>query len=234
MARFTEDDSNFRDSLKTKLEQTYGTGNIEILNVGDTIILKINENGTSKFYEYNPSTSENKEVPKGINYNGKEVSEIDAGDDIIIGTEKFMVFAKSNTKIYAMPYYNITLTNTPVQSVNAGTIGFASSNYWEPETDETDMTDSRNNIQTYIERYYNTLQKFGAECISVRVARYSELSLEEITYDMRNPSKKGNFWLGSHPQRTVDVSYINSAGALLNDYFGNAKGVRPIIEIPIS
>ena len=60
----------------------------------------------------------------GINYGSKTAQTVSEGDDITIGIEKFKVLKNDGTTIKAIPYYNITLTDEPVQSPTTG-------KYWE-------------------------------------------------------------------------------------------------------
>ena len=195
ISKYAEGNMSAGDYLKEQLEKTYGEGNVDIISSEESIVLKIIENGESKFYEYNPSTGISKELQKGINYNGKTASEIQPGDDITIVTEKFKVFAVENNTIKAMPYYNITLTDNPVQSKNAGTTSFASEVYWLAGEQEIDMSDNRNNIQKYITAYKTTLVGLGAD-VKVSVARYTDFSGER-TDPIRNPGPTTAYWIGS-------------------------------------
>ena len=194
MSKFTSDSQDLDQIIKIKLENIYGAGNVDIISLEENIVIKVNSNGDQKFYEYNPSTSKSKKLQKGINYNGKIPSEIQPGDDITIVTEKFKVFAVADGKIKAMPYYNITLTDKPVQSKNAGKITFSSANYWIQGDDQIDMSDSRNNIQKYITAYKTTLEILGINEITVRAAKYSELSAEGITNGLKNPGQSAYYW----------------------------------------
>lgn len=237
ISKYAEGNMSAGDYLKEQLEKTYGEGNVDLISSEESIVLKVIENGESKFYEYNPSTGISKELQKGINYNGKTASEIQPGDDITIGSEKFKVFAVENNTIKAMPYYNITLTDTPVQSKNAGLTDFSTSKYWTEENEIIDMTDSRNKIQKYIINYGNTLKKYEIEGINVRIALKNELNESGITNNMRNPLKNARFWLGTADYATI-VWYVNTDGIIRFDngcgYYNNKNnGVRPIIEIPI-
>ena len=232
MSRFTGNTDEFNNLLKTKLESIYGGGNVDIISSEENIVIKVNENGDSKFYEYNPNTSNTKELQKGINYNGKTPSEIQPGDDITIVTEKFKVFTVENNKIKAMPYYNITLTDNPIQSKNAGTTKFSNSNYWTQAEDTLNMSNSENCIGEIINSYKTTLKTLGAN-LEVRAARYSELSTSGISSNMRNPSKNGGFWLGSSANDYA-IYRVSDTGSINSLRYGNdTQGVRPIIEIAI-
>jgi len=131
-----------------------------------------------------------------------------------------------------MPYYNITLTDIPIQSEDAGTIDFSKSVYWQPKEEIIDMSDSRNNIQQYITKYKTTLESFETDGIEVRAANKEELDTTQQIY--RNPGKVGKFWIatgGISFDRCVWTVYENGS---YNDWFyNNSKvyGVRPIIEI---
>ena len=76
ISKYAEGNTSAGDYLKEQLEKTYGEGNVDIISSEESIVLKIIENGETKFYEYNPSTGISKEFQKGINYNGKTPSEI--------------------------------------------------------------------------------------------------------------------------------------------------------------
>lgn len=175
----------------------------------------------------------------GINYpDGKTEQTVEVGDDITIGTEetgieKFMVINKTDTKITAMPYYNITLDETaPIQSSSAGTIAFATGIYWKIGGADIDMTDSRNNIQKYIDAYQTTLTNLGATNVNTRIARIAELS--GLTGVQKNPGRKGYFWVGSSSMNYyTDVRYVDNGGSDAVNMYNNSYGVRPVIDINI-
>lgn len=247
ISKYAEGNMSAGDYLKEQLEKTYGEGNVDLISSEESIVLKVIENGESKFYEYNPSTGISKELQKGINYNGKTASEIRPGDDITIVTEKFKVFAVENNTIKAMPYYNITLTDTPVQSKDAGTIAFSTRPYWSTDengeeienwsdkADEINMNDPANNIQQYITKYKETLKDFGVDKIDLRAAKYSEIKTTGVTAVMVNPGHIGIYWIGSgYPSSSQHVYYVTANGAgIYGHIYGSKHGVRPIIEIPI-
>ena len=218
ISKYAEGNMSAGDYLKEQLEKTYGEGNVDIISSEESIVLKIIENGESKFYEYNPSTGISKELQKGINYNGKTASEIRPGDDITIVTEKFKVFSTNNGVIKAMPYYNITLTDTPVQSKSAGNIQFAPQPYWEAGTDNIDMTykinnsdNYANNIQKYIELYKETLNKFDISEIVVRAVKLSEINdTLGITNSDRNPGQAGIYWVASAHENGISIRFVFS------------------------
>ena len=109
-----------------------------------------------------------------------------------------------------MPYYNITLTDNPVQSKNAGTIEFADEIYWVTNEDinmveqKEDNSGYKNNIQKYIEKYKTIINNLLEKDINVRVCTKSELDsglsntlTNNEKKDLRNPGKTGYFWLGT-------------------------------------
>ena len=84
----------------------------------------------------------------------------------------------------------------------------------------------------HINAYKTTLEDMGAEGITVRAAKYSELNAEGVTPAMRNPGQTGNFWLGSgcsyNAYRVWSVGGIGGS----NDYgYSSSTGVRPVIII---
>lgn len=240
ISKYAEGNTSAGDYLKEQLEKTYGEGNVDIISSEESIVLKVIENGESKFYEYNPSTSISKELQKGINYNGKTPSEIQPGDDITIVTEKFKVFAVADGKIKAMPYYNITLTDTPVQSKEAGTIPFSTRPYWSTDengeeienwsekADEIDMNNPANNIQQYISKYKETLIDYGALRIEIRAAKRSEFG-----NSIPNPGYIGAFWIASCNGNSTQLFLVYNRGNIGGGKYSAKFGVRPIIEIPI-
>ncbi len=240
ISKYGDKNKSAGEYLKQELEKIYGDRNVDIISQEDSIVLKVIENGEAKFYEYNPNTDISRELKKGINYNGKKISEIRSGDNITIVTENFKVFGIKNKKIKAMPYYNITLTDNPVQSKNAGKTTFSTRPYWSTDengeeienwsdkADEIDMSDPDNNIQQYITKYKDTLKNYGAEKIEIRAARRSEFDKESS-----NPGSTGSFWIasctGNLTQLFVTWERGNIGGA---NYYGK-RGVRPVIEIPM-
>ena len=164
---------------------------------------------------------------------GKTINSLSIGDDLIIATEKFKVFKTDDINVYAMPYYNITLsmenpeqTELPedhyIQFVNT------SNNYWEEETDIIDMTEKKNNVQQYITAYSSKLNALDSR-ITARIARYSELQ-EVMKNDLRNPGENGIFWIGSS-LNNIHVYYIEKDGSISDDNYEGNIGVRPIIII---
>ena len=147
-----------------------------------------------------------------------------------------------------MPKYNITLTEDhPVQSSSAGTTTFSTRTYWSRDEQgneisgwnseavnnavDIDMSNAANNIQKYINAYKTTLEDMGAEGITVRAAKYSELS--GVTAAVRNPGQTGTFWLGSGDSSDAGrVWYVYSDGSIYNNYiYSYSYGVRPVIII---
>ena len=222
-------------NIQAKLQEIYGQDTTAELKNGK---LKATING--KVYQYDVNSGKSGEYVDPINYGTKTKETIAPGDDITIGgTEKFKVFSVSNSEIKAMPYYNLKLDSNPMRQAteeeadSAGTRSFSESVYWIQGEDEIDMSDSRNNIQQYIDKYKITLVNMGVEKLTVRVAKNSELSVSGITNDMRNPGKKGGFWIGSCPSYTSENMYdIESGGYIGNTGFNiNQYGVRAIIII---
>ena len=170
--------------------------------------------------------------------NGKDSSSVSVNDDIIIGTEKFLVIKKTYTTIVAIPYYDITLTDNPIQSSDAEEITFSSSEYWGYDS-EVDMKDSRNNIYPYITAYANTLKKYGAKNIKVRTPLKNDII--DLSLNQRNPSKSRGYWINWIGTNKL-VYNIGSSGELYEDFSWASSlhtgvdrgnwGVRPVIEIP--
>lgn len=166
------------------------------------------------------------------------IADLDAGDDIKIGTEQFKVFKADPSSVYAMPYYNITLTETPEQNASAGTIAFADggNNYWPGATNEIDMTVKKedgvtykNNIQQYIEAYSSKLHALDSR-VTARAGRDNELNETGVTNAMRNPGQTGTFWLGSAMSNS-SVRIVVGDGCLSGNYYYSLYGVRPVIII---
>ena len=171
---------------------------------------------------------------------GKTLETLAQGDDITIGTEKFKVYKTDDNNIYAMPYYNITLTtDNPVQSSSPGTIAFcaADDRNWTGTQDIIDMTEKKadgtykNNIQQYIDAYSSKLNALDS-AVTARVARYSEMSASGVTASMRNPGYASSFWLGSSVSDS-NVRTVDSVGSIGSSSLGNYyyRGVRPVIVI---
>ena len=219
--------------IQAKLREIYGNDTTATLANG-----KLTATIKGKTYNYNIATGKTKEYVDPFNYGeGKTKTTVAAGDEITITngttTEYFTVISNTNGTILAMPKYNITLTEDhPVQSSSAGKTSFSTTQYWTQGDDTIVMSDSRNNIQKYINAYKTTLEDMGAEGITVRAAKYSELNAEGVTPAMRNPSSTGYFWLGSgYSNDAIYVWGVNSDGYLGNDYYGSSRGVRPVIII---
>lgn len=165
---------------------------------------------------------------------GKTLKTLYVNDDIKIGTEKFKVFKINENDVYAMPYYNITLSNTDPEQTTSPIkhyIQFVDSynNYWKEKTDIIDMSENKNNIQTYITAYSKKLNSLDSR-VTARIARHSEMEESEMTNDLRNPGKNQIFWLGSSSDST-HVYYIEKNGRISDDNYEGSIGVRPIIII---
>ena len=220
--------------IQAKLREIYGNDTTASLANG-----KLTATIKGKTYKYDVATGISGEYVDPFNYGeGKTKTTVAAGDEITITngttTEYFTVISNTNGTILAMPKYNITLTEDhPVQSSSAGTTSFSTTNYWTQGDDTIVMSDSRNNIQKYINAYKTTLEDMGAEGITVRAAKYSELSASGITAAMRNPGQTGYFWLGSgHSFYASDVWIVNSDGGInYSSDYSNSRGVRPVIII---
>ena len=131
----------------------------------------------------------------------------------------------------------------PVQNSQfSGKSTFSSTNYWSQNQGwnanainysvDINMNNSTNNIQKYIEAYALRLEKLGADMVFVRLGLASELLLNEITDIMRNPTQKGDFWIGSgHSKLANNVYFILANGNLNSGEYSGNHGVRPIIVI---
>ena len=226
--------------IQAKLREIYGNDVTATLANG-----KLTATIKGKKYDYDIATGTAGEhvYVDPFNYGeGKTKTTVAAGDDISIGEEKFKVISNTSGTILAMPYYNL-VTVAATGEVKQGpavdgtstaiSSSFSTTNYWTRENDAIDMSDSRNNIQTYITAYQTTLEGLGAEGITVRAGKYSELSASGITDAMRNPGQTGNFWLGSgFSNDATSVWFVGSDGDIYGgDNYSNSDGVRPVIII---
>ena len=227
--------------IQAKLREIYGNDATATLANG-----KLTATIKGKTYNYNIATGKTKEYVDPFNYGeGKTKTTVAAGDEITITngttTEYFTVISNTSGTILAMPYYNL-VTVTATGEVKQGpavegtstaiSSSFSTTNYWTIEDDAIDMSDSRNNIQTYITAYQTTLEGLGAEGITVRAAKYSELNAEGVTPAMRNPGQTGTFWLGSgNSISSYGVWYVSSGGSITDSNYDNSYGVRPVIII---
>lgn len=201
-----------------------------------------------KTYIYKSNTGEAYEYLDPFDYKGKEKKDLVPGDDISIGTENFRVFYNQDGIIKAMPWYNITLPSNlkeelPAQNSQfSGKSTFSSTNYWSQNQGwnanainysvDINMNNSTNNIQKYIEAYALRLEKLGADMVFARLGLASELLLNEITDIMRNPTQKGDFWIGSgHSKLANNVYFILPNGNWNSGEYSGNRGVRPIIVI---
>ena len=175
------------------------------------------QNKNIKYYE-NLGQSDEKEIT---------VQEAGSGNSIKIGDEQFMIFYKgietdetspykNKEIIKAIPYYNLVIeTSTGKVKQGPAVSGisteiastFSTTNYWNQEDIEIDMSDSKNNIQQYITAYKTTLDRLGTEGVLLRTIKYSELIANGVTSKMNNPSQTGRFWSGSNfRQGTINES----------------------------
>ena len=225
--------------IQAKLREIYGNDVTATLANG-----KLTATIKGKKYDYDIATGTAGEhvYVDPFNYGeGKTKATVAAEDDISIGEEKFKVISNTSGTILAMPYYNL-VTVAATGEVKQGpavdgtstaiSSSFSTTNYWTKGDDAIDMSDSRNNIQTYITAYQTTLEGLGAEGITVRAAKYSELTASGVTATMRNPGQTGAFWLGSgysyHADRVWDVT---SDGDISYNGYNLSYGVRPVIII---
>ncbi len=182
-----------------------------------------------------------------ICFNGKNVNEVNVGDDFTIGIrktrasnlEKFQVIKKEGSIITAIPYYNITINEDNLVQRGASDTTKFSKNEYINNTGIINMEEDGNEIKKYIDAYRINLERLGAKNITTRVALYEDLS--NISESQRNPSKKGSFWLGSALKdgNTYAVRIIDSSGKFSKQtsYSDNEKwhhGVRPLVEIDTS
>ena len=224
------------NSLKEKLSDNTLTVKYD----NGKVIVNMTVKNESKTYIYKSNTGVAFEYVDPFDYgDGKTKLTVGPEDDITLGTEKFKVISNTNNKIFAMPYYNLVTVNAdgtvkqgPAVSDVSTAISntFSTTNYWLQEEDAIEMTDNRNNIQTFINKYKTTLENMGVERITVRAAKYSELTEEGVTDSMRNPSGTGGFWLCSayNELRLWAITYKCETG---NVSYSTNYGVRPIIVI---
>ena len=229
--------------IQAKLREIYGNDAKATLANG-----KLTATIKGKKYDYDIATGTAGEhvYVDPFNYGeGKTKTTVAAGDEITITngttTEYFTVISNTSGTILAMPYYNL-VTVAATGEVKQGpavdgtstaiSSSFSTTKYWTQGADAIDMSDSRNNIQTYITAYQTTLEGLGAEGITVRAAKYSELHAEGVTPAMRNPSSTGSFWLGSgNSISSYGVWYVSSGGSITDSNYDNSYGVRPVIII---
>ena len=225
--------------IQAKLREIYGNDVTATLANG-----KLTATIKGKKYDYDIATGTAGEhvYVDPFNYGeGKTKATVAAGDDISIGEEKFKVISNTSGTILAMPYYNL-VTVAATGEVKQGpavdgtstaiSSSFSTTSYWTKGDDAIDMSDSRNNIQTYITAYQTTLEGLGAEGITVRAGKHSELSASGITAAMRNPGQTGTFWLGSgYSYASSSVWYVFRDGNFYDVSYNNSYGVRPVIII---
>ena len=226
--------------IQAKLREIYGNDVTATLANG-----KLTATIKGKKYDYDIATGTAGEhvYVDPFNYGeGKTKATVAAEDDISIGEEKFKVISNTSGTILAMPYYNL-VTVAATGKVKQGpavdgtsteiSSSFSTTIYWTKGDDAIDMSDSRNNIQTYITAYQTTLEGLGAEGITVRAGKDSELSASGITAAMRNPGQTGDFWLGSGYSGADNyVGYVFRSGDMYRDtYNSRYYGVRPVIVI---
>ena len=240
--------------ITSDLEDKFGEGTITNVSIKNKKLkLTIGE----KIYQYDISTGKVGEYVyiDPFNYGTKTKATIVAGNDITIGTERFMVFFKGTetdeTSTYynkqvikAMPYYNL-VTVTADETVKQGPAipgtsteiesKFSTIEYWTLGEDAIDMTNPNNLIQQNITAYKTTLERLGAEEIIVRAVRYSELTAKGVTITMRNPGNSGKYWIGSgSTDYNRDVYYLYNRNNFSTGVCYNISlGVRPIIIIPV-
>ena len=69
-----------------------------------------------------------------VNFNEKTAATVIVGDDISIGEgdkkQEFKVISNNGSQIKAIPFYNITLTDKPEQSISTTETRFADNWYW--------------------------------------------------------------------------------------------------------
>ena len=216
-------------NIENKLKEIFGSENVsDVTFINNKLKAIIN----NKKFKYDITTGKVR-IIKEIDYGDKTKETVAKDDDIQLGTEKFKVISNSNGVIKAMPYYNIEIKlNNPIQSSSAGTIQFSTDYYWEKSDYAINMNDNRNNIQKYINAYKETLENLGADEINVRVARASDLNVNGITNDIRNPGQTGEYWVGSgHVYGDNYVTNVNSSGGLDISFYNNSRGIRPVIII---
>ena len=228
--------------IQAKLREIYGNDTTATLANG-----KLTATINGKVYQYNVATGTAGKFVDPIKYYDSSDNEIAKTDTthldylIIGGTEKFKVISNTSGTILAMPYYNL-VTVAATGEVKQGpavdgistaiSSSFSTTNYWTKGDDAIDMSDSRNNIQTYITAYQTTLEGLGAEGITVRAAKYSELTASGVTATMRNPGQTGAFWLGSGYSSNADgVWSVFSVGDINISFYNGSIGVRPVIII---
>ena len=220
--------------IQAKLREIYGNDATATLANG-----KLTATIKGKKYDYDIATGHVYVDP--FNYGeGKTKATVAAGDDISIGEERFKVISNTNGTILAMPYYNL-VTVTATGEVKQGpavdgtstaiSSSFSTTNYWTKGNDAIDMSDSRNNIQQYITAYKTTLERLGAEGITVRAAKYSELNASGVTDTMRNPGQTGTFWLGSGNSSIPVYVWFVTSGIISSNSYDYSYGVRPVIII---
>ena len=218
-----------RDSLKEKLKDESLSVKVKNGKVTVNTLVK----GENKTYIFKVSSGEAYEYKDPFDYGTKTKETLVPGDDITLGTEKFRVFYNQDGVIKAMPWYNIELkTDNPKQSISAGTTSFSQTKYWIKGNDEVDMNDNSNYIQKYIVAYKAVLEKTGTENIIIRVAKYSELNVEEIIATIKNPSQTGTYWLGSGSSgKDIHLRIVSNDGSFSTTNYYSPAGVRPIIII---
>ena len=154
-----------------------------------------------------------------IDYKDKSIISIGTGEDFSITidnkTEYFRVLSNNNGKITAVPHYNISLDETPIQtSIYDDTTRIAFSDNENPMVNTHFMVGDaismyHTNIQQYIKAYCKKLSDNSEGRITARIALKNEMYPKEELISMsnnisvdkiRNPSQLGEYWLGSAVQ----------------------------------
>ena len=164
------------------------------------------------------------------------------GSEICIGSECFYVIDSDNDDVYLFAKNNITLTNIPVQSTDAGTINYSSDEYWsDPVESWSYVYNNKSKIFSYIENYKSSLISSGLSISNARLISYEELenlgcydmdgSCEFSDYDWLYST---NYWTGStRDWYQILCININSSFSFIS-YNNSAYGIRPVILIPKS
>ena len=167
-------------------------------------------------------------------------------DVVTCGTESFYVVDSSDGNVNMLAAENITVDLvSPTQSSTAGTVVFASSEYWlngeyssAGDSGYVYVYDSNSNVYPYVEAYRDVLEGMGVNVIDAKLLSYEQvkkLGCEgTLCSSMPTWVFKTSFYTGSVSDSSI--GYIYGEGE--SGFFMSADmstldpfGIRPVITI---
>lgn len=161
----------------------------------------------------------------GIDYGPKTAETVQPGDTVMIGGECFRVLENNGITIIALPFYNITLDNDPVQSAYAGKVAFSSIDTptWNTVgySGNVDLAVHENNLQQYIVAYNNKIDRITNGKAYASYTVWGKQSADDKGIPI---GKYQNEYVGDPSDEDYVLNTVGGSSYWVASWYGNGIG----------